>query len=245
MANEAGRGMRSEWRQARRGFGPGFGPGRGRWGPPWAPGPPRLVRARVPETPPVGQTPAAPWAGYQWGGPPWTYRRHGPPRNHQPRQPRQPRPPRPPVPPVRRHWDATVVIGLLVVLFGVGWLLGEIHAFHVSLEAVLALGLLVLGASLIVTGRTDWSLSRRSWPVWMGAGLVVALLATSATFGIGNAFRDVSFGNKSVTATGTGGSFHGGFGNLTIDGSQVKPGGTITAGSVAGNVVIDLPGCSG
>ena len=57
MANEAGRGMRSEWRQARRGFGPGFGPGRGRWGPPWAPGPPRLVRARVPETPPVGQTP--------------------------------------------------------------------------------------------------------------------------------------------------------------------------------------------
>ena len=51
----------------------------------------------------------------------------------------------------------------------------------------------------------------------------------------------MTFGNKSVTATDTGGSFHGGFGNLTIDGSHVKPGGTIKAGSVAGNVVINLP----
>jgi hypothetical protein len=235
MANEAGRGMRSEWRHARRSFGPGYGPGCGRWGPPWGPGPPPAGPGSPPGGPAGRPGPGPggpPWAGYQWGGPPWASRRHGPPRSRQPRSP---------LPPVRRHWDATVVIGLLVVLFGVGWLLGEIHAFHVSLEAVLAMGLLVLGASLIVTGRTDWSLSRRSWPVWLGAGLVVALLATSATFGVGNALQDVSFGNKAATATGNGGSFHGGFGNLTVDARNVRPGATIKAGSVAGNMVIDVP----
>jgi hypothetical protein len=239
MANEASRGMRSEWRHARRSFGPGFGPRCGRWGPPpWSSGPP-AAGAGAPGDPPAGAGPGGgpPWAGPGWGGspwagPPWARYREGSRRNRQPPQP---------VPPVRRHWDATVVIGLLVVLFGVGWLLGEIHAFHVSLEAVLAIGLMVLGASLIITGRTDWSLSRRSWPVWLGAGLVVALLASSTTFGIGNAFQDVTFGNKTVTATNDGGTFHGGFGNLTVDASQVKAGSAIRAGSVAGNMVIDLP----
>jgi hypothetical protein len=70
----------------------------------------------------------------------------------------------------------------------------------------------------------------------------VALLATSATFGIGNALQDVSFGNKSVTASANGGSYHGGLGNLTIDATHVKPGSTVKAGSVAGNMLVtNLP----
>ncbi len=88
---------------------------------------------------------------------------------------------------------------MLAVLFGVAWLIGATGVLHVSIEAVVAVGLMLLGASLVVTGRTDWSLSRRSWPVWLGVGLIALLVATSSTFGIGNAFSSVSFGNKSVT----------------------------------------------
>jgi hypothetical protein len=66
------------------------------------------------------------------------------------------------------------------VLFGVAWLIGATGALHVSIEGVVAVGLMLLGASLVVTGRTDWSLSRRSWPVWLGAALIAVLVATSA-----------------------------------------------------------------
>jgi hypothetical protein len=210
-----------------------YGPGwRGR--PPWAPPPP------PPGVP--GSTAGTPGAGPpQWQrrgrsnwGPPGSYR---PPRQYQPR-PKQPRPPRPPV---RHRWDATTVLGLLAVLFGVAWLLGAVHIVHVSVAAVLAIGLMLLGASLIVTGRTDWSLSRKSWPVWLGAGMVVALVATSSAFGINGALQDVSFGNVHETAT-AGQTVHGGFGNVTVDASKLAPGDTLAVDSVAGQTFIqDLP----
>ena len=143
---------------------------------------------------------------------------------------------------MRHRWDATTVLGLLAVLFGVAWLLGAVHAVHVSVAAVLAVGLMLLGASLIVTGRTDWSLSRKSWPVWLGAGLVAALVATSSAFGIDGALQDVSFGTMNRTASANN-TVHGGFGNLTVDASNLRPGNTLTVDSVAGQTTIDnLPG---
>jgi hypothetical protein len=141
------------------------------------------------------------------------------------------------MPPVRHRWDATTVAGMLAVLFGVAWLISTLGALHFSVEAVVAVGLMLLGASLVVTGRTDWSLSRRSWPVWLGAGLIAVLVATSSTFGIGSALDSVSFGNRTVVATAPG-QIHGGLGNLTVDASAMHPG-TYKIVSVAGQTFVD------
>ena len=94
---------------------------------------------------------------------------------------------------------------------------------------------------MIVTGRTDWSLSRRSWPVWLGIGLIAVLVSTSTTFGLGSAVRHVSFGNKSETVTTNGQTVYGGFGNLTVDATGLKSGQKFTVNSVAGNVTVKLP----
>ena len=149
-----------------------------------------------------------------------------------------------PPPPVRHRWDASTVAGLLAVLFGVAWLIGATGVLHVSIEAVVAIGLMLLGASLVVTGRTDWSLSRRSWPVWLGIGLIGVLVATSSTFGLGGALDSVSFGNKTVTAQGgalPSGTVHGGFGNLVVDLSHATKAGTVKVVSVAGNTTVQVP----
>ncbi len=134
--------------------------------------------------------------------------------------------------------------GILAVLFGVAWLIGATGVLHVSIEAVVALGLMLLGASLVVTGRTDWSLSRRSWPIWLGAALVAVLVATSSTFGLGGALDSVTFGNKSVSAQAGAlptGTVHGGFGNLMVDLSTATASGTVKVISVAGNTTVKVP----
>jgi hypothetical protein len=130
------------------------------------------------------------------------------------------------------------------VLFGVAWLIGATGILHVSIEAVVAIGLMLLGASLVVTGRTDWSLSRRSWPVWLGIGLIGVLVVTSSAFGLGGALDSVSFGNKTVTAQGGSlptGTVHGGFGNLVVDLSHANKAGIVKVVSVAGNTTVEVP----
>ena len=136
------------------------------------------------------------------------------------------------------------MVGLLAVLFGVAWLIGATGILHVSIEAVVAIGLMLLGAALVVTGRTDWSLSRRSWPVWLGVGLIGILIATSTAFGLGGALDSVSFGNKTVSAQGGAlptGTVHGGFGNLMVDLSSAHQNGTVKVVSVAGQTTVKLP----
>jgi hypothetical protein len=102
-----------------------------------------------------------------------------------------------------------------------------------------------LGASLVVTGRTDRSLSRRSWPVWLGLALIVLLVATSSTFGLGGALNQVSFGDKAVAVSALPrGVIHGGFGDLTVDlhGTTLGAGDqTLKVVSVAGRTMVDLP----
>jgi hypothetical protein len=130
------------------------------------------------------------------------------------------------------------------VLFGVAWLIGATSILHVSIEAVVAIGLMLLGASLVVTGRTDWSLSRRSWPVWLGIALIGVLVVTSSAFGLGGALDSVSFGNKTVPAQGGAlptGTVHGGFGNLVVDLRGASNSGTVKVVSVAGNTTVKLP----
>jgi hypothetical protein len=149
---------------------------------------------------------------------------------------------------VLHRWDATTVVGILAVLFGVAWLIGAMGLWHVSIEGVVAVGLMLLGASLVVTGRTDWSLSRRSWPVLLGAGLIVILIATSTTFGLGGALNNVSLGNKTVSASASGqlppSPVNGGLGNLTVDLSKMAPltgSETLKVVSVAGQTTVFLP----
>lgn len=134
--------------------------------------------------------------------------------------------------------------GLLAVLFGLAWLIGATGVHHVSIEAIVAVGLMLLGASLVVTARTDWSLSRRSWPVWLGAGLIAVLIATSTTFGLGGALDSVSFGttHPSIDATSPpSGTVHGGFGDLnaTVKGQPTKNE-TIKLASVAGRTTVNF-----
>jgi hypothetical protein len=128
------------------------------------------------------------------------------------------------------------------VLFGIAWLIGATGALHVSIEGVVAVGLMLLGASLVVTGRTDWSLSRRSWPVWLGAALIAVLVATSSTFGVNGALDSVSFGNKTVTVSSPpSGVIHGGFGDLTVDISSSPQAEPVKVVSVAGDTIVNLP----
>jgi hypothetical protein len=209
---------------------------RGYWGgPPWVPkGQPTDEDPSRPSPGPggpptwAGGRPWTPRTGYA-GGPPWV----GPSWH-------RPRPARPPAPPVRRRWDATTLIGMLAVVFGLAWLVSAVGAIHLSVEGVVAVGLMLLGAALVVTARTDWSLSRRGWPVWLGLGLIVVLLCTSTTFGIGSTLNSISFGNKTVAAPIAGGTVHGGFGNLTVNVPSSELG-TLKVVSVAGNTYINVP----
>ena len=192
----------------------------------WYPPPPPAGDPR--EAEPAGGGPPVTPAGWQ---PPLHPGRHGPPGRSGRRRG---------LPPVRHRWDATTVIGGLAVVFGVAWLLDAVHVAHVSVEGAVALGLMLLGAAMIVTGRTDWSLSRRAWPVFTGAALILVLIATSTTFGEPGTAA-LTFGNRAVAVRPTGQRVDGGFGNLSVDASALRPGGKLTISNVAGNVRVILP----
>jgi hypothetical protein len=66
------------------------------------------------------------------------------------------------------------------VIFGLAWLTAGTHLVSVSAEGVLAVAVMVLGAAVVITARTDWALSRRRWPLWLGAGLMLALIVSTA-----------------------------------------------------------------
>jgi hypothetical protein len=262
VTDEARRGLRTGWSgpsgrrhgHHHRGWGPGYYGGWGppSWGPPPDPGAPAGV-AGPPGSkfanPPAGPAGAA---GPTWStSPPWTGPSGAPAcgpadaaawvRPHGNRSPRR----RDQLPPVRHRWDATTVAGMLVVLFGVAWLIGATNVLHVSIEGVAAVGLMLLGASLVVTGRTDWSLSRRSWPVWLGVGLILVLVATSSAFGLGSSLNSISFGNMSrpvVLGSSAPGVVHGGFGNLTVTlSSNPAENETLKVVTLAGQTTVDLP----
>lgn len=127
-----------------------------------------------------------------------------------------------------------------MVVFGVAWLISGLGAVHLATEAVLATGLMLLGISLIVTARTDWSLSRHAWPVVVGIVLLIGLFATSATFGVTGALSHLSFGDMHAQPS-SGGTVYGGFGQLTVDAGRLHPGDTLHVQSVAGETRVDLP----
>jgi hypothetical protein len=146
----------------------------------------------------------------------------------------------PRLPPVRRRWDATAVAGTLALLIGGAWLLGLVGAAHPSVESVAACLLIFLGVASIVTARTDWSLSRHSWPVWAGVVLVLTLVATSSSYGIRGTLHNYSVGDMTRVATGSG-TYYGGVGKLNVDATAAPAGAQVTVYSFAGQTVIDTP----
>ncbi len=156
---------------------------------------------------------------------------------------------RTPRPPLRHRWDGPTVFAMLAVLFGVAWIFGASHAVTIPLEAVVAVGLMVLGAALVVTGRTDWSLSRRHWPVWLGIGMILVLFATSSTFGLHNVGRDLSIGDTRYTAPTSAEQLpsviHGGFGTFRVDLSPLQAplseARTVEVDAAAGVIDLQLP----
>lgn len=191
------------------------------WGGPppgWQPGPPPpgpIGPARP------GPPAAPPWGHYGRGG-------HTHPRRTDPRGP---------LPPVRRRWDASVLAALLAVVFGTAWLISGVGIVHLSTEAVLAAGLMLLGAALIVTARTDWSLSRHLWPVAVGVVLVVGLFATSSSFGVTGALSHLTVGQNTVIAK-PGQTVYGGVGQLTVKASNLPPGSTVLVQTIAGETFV-------
>src|SRR5581483_74275 len=108
--------------------------------------------------------------------------------------PKPPKPQRDPLPPIRHRRDGSTLLSLVLVLIGLAWLATQTKLFSVPLEAVLAAALALLGAGMVVTARTDWSLSRRHWPVWIGAVLLVVLLSAANSHNIADSLSSLSFG---------------------------------------------------
>jgi hypothetical protein len=123
-------------------------------------------------------------------------------------------------PPIRHRHDGTTLAGLLAVVFGLAWLVAGTHLASVSTETVFAVALMVVGATTVVTARTDWALSGRAWPIVGGAVAAIVLLAISASPGLPVGFRHLEFGTRTFTPTAWADVqpvIHGGFGKTTVD----------------------------
>lgn len=133
--------------------------------------------------------------------------------------PRPVRPPRPPRPaktlgPLRHRHDSSTVLGLVALILGLSWLAAATHFFAVPWKAAVAVALMVLGAAMVVTARTDWALSRRAWPMLLGALLVAILALGTASISwpsVGS--HDLSWTSWSAVPA----TVNGGVGTTTVD----------------------------
>jgi hypothetical protein len=118
---------------------------------------------------------------------------------------------------VRHKRDSSTLISLLLVLVGLAWLGSASGVVSLSLETVLAAVLVVLGAAMVVTARTDWSLSRRHWPVWLGIAVLILVIASAGQGGLSR--------------------LH--FGTITASPAAAELGTPVT--NVAGPITVNLP----
>lgn len=164
------------------------------------------------------------------------------------RRDRRSRPAHQPAPPLRHRHDGSTLLGLLAVVFGLAWLAASTHIVKLSAESVLAVALVVLGGTMVVTARTDWALSRRSWPLLGGAVVMLALIVSSASPGIPGGLRNVEVGDKVVTVNSwqeVPPVIHGGIGHTEIDlthiADQLAEPKAMAVDGVVGEVVIEVP----
>jgi hypothetical protein len=161
----------------------------------------------TPGAPGPGGAPPPHYGPHPWGGPPrWPWGPfNGPPPGSRAATATMPvrpvKPERPAAPPVRHKRDGSTLLSLLLVLVGLAWLGSAAGIVSLSLETVLATVLVVLGAGMVVTARTDWSLSRRHWPVWLGLVVLVLVIASANSGGLANGVSNLHFGPTNATPT--------------------------------------------
>jgi len=137
------------------------------------------------------------------------------------------------------------------VLVGLAWLLSTTGVLGVSLEAVAATALVILGGAMVVTARTDWGLSRRSWPVWVGAILIVLLASSVNGRSIADRLSSLRFGPVSSTPAtwaDANTTVSGFAGPVSIDLTALKPAAgneTLRVRNTFGPITVTLPSSPG
>jgi hypothetical protein len=108
------------------------------------------------------------------------------------------------------------LLGLLLIGLGTVWFLSESNVLALSAETVLSGLLILLALGLIYTARWGRRLGR--WPILLGVGLTIALIANSPSLhfpSVRGGFGDQSPPIASVADLQP--FYDGGFGNLTLD----------------------------
>jgi hypothetical protein len=102
-----------------------------------------------------------------------------PPVPSEPTEPQTPAASRRPVePPRTTRWSiGTVVVGLLLVLVGIGWLLESLDRFEVPWGTILPLALIVVGGALLAAARHERPRGL------IGAGVVLTVLSAATSSG--------------------------------------------------------------
>jgi hypothetical protein len=143
---------------------------------------------------------------------------------------------------VRHRRDGSTLISLLLVLVGLAWLGSASGVVSLSLETVLAAVLVVLGAAMVVTARTDWSLSRRHWPVWLGFIVLVLVIASAGSAG---GLSRLHFGPTTVSpgANDLGQPISNFAGPITVNlpSAAPKTGATLRVHDVFGPITVTVP----
>lgn len=111
---------------------------------------------------------------------------------------------------------------------------------HAAAETTLATCLVILGAVMVVTARTDWSLSRHLWPLLLGLALVGLLVSLTAAPDARRSIGDVRFvaspGQPVPAVISTG------VGDVTVDLRQLPYGvHAVTIEGLAGASRVTLP----
>ena len=102
---------------------------------------------------------------------------------------------------MRHRRDGSTLVSVLLVLVGLAWLGSQSGFFPISTEAVLAVVLALIGAAMVLTARTDWALSRRAWPVLLGAAVLTMLVVNSNGGTIQERLSTLQFGPQERTLT--------------------------------------------
>jgi predicted membrane protein len=148
-------------------------------------------------------------------------------------------------PPLRHRKDSSTLLSLLLVTVGLAWLFSETGIYTVSLEAVLAVCLAIVGVAMVITARTDWSLSRKHWPMWLGIGLLVVLLASTDGSAIGSGLASLHFGPIDTAPTSWASATYSNLaGPLDVDLSHLPAGPdakTIRVQNTFGPIRVTLP----
>jgi hypothetical protein len=98
---------------------------------------------------------------------------------------------------------------------------------------------------MVITARTDWSLSRKSWPMWLGVVVLVLVIASANSGGLANGISNMHVGPTSATPTTWADTAVGNLaGPITLDLTQLPAGTvdtTVRVHDVFGPITVSLP----